>query len=186
VFGLFVATGDQHAGEYVAHAHQHVGVSGYDFAKAERERAQMWADIGGVVSGELDPGRFLALDTGERAVPIICGILENTNQYELSVDVPNRGHVSNLPDGLIVEVPALVSGRGVEGLAVGPLPDGIAVMCRRQMEIASLAVDAAVSGDRALALEALILDPLVPSPRVARAILSELLEAEAAYLPQFR
>jgi alpha-galactosidase len=118
-------------------------------------------------------------------VPLICGVLENSNHYELAVDLPNRGHIANLPDGPIVEVPGLVSGAGVRGLAVGPLPEGIAVLCRRQMELASLAVDAAVRGDRGLALQALVLDPVVPDPRAARAILDELLAAERAYLPQF-
>jgi hypothetical protein len=50
----------------------------------------------------------------------------------------------HLPDGAIVEVPARVWASGPQGLCVGALPKGIASLCRRQIEIADLAVDAAV------------------------------------------
>ena len=66
------------------------------------------------------------------------------------MDIPNRGHIANLPDGPIVEVPGMVGGDGVRGLAVGNLPEGIAEMCWMQMQLASMAVDAAVMGDREL------------------------------------
>ena len=101
------------------------------------------------------------------------------------MDIPNRGHIANLPDGPIVEVPGMASGDGVRGLAVGNLPEGIAEMCRMQMQLASMAVDAAVMGDRELALQTLILDPVMPNPKAAKAILDELLAAHARYLPQF-
>ncbi|MBI5477322.1 MAG: alpha-glucosidase/alpha-galactosidase [Deltaproteobacteria bacterium] len=185
VFGLYPATGDQHAGEYVAWAFGPVGEQGYDFAAAAAARQGMWDDLARVNAGTLPVARFLDVDSGERVVPLVCGVLENSNHYELAVDLPNRGHIANLPDGPIVEVPGMISGAGVRGLCVGPLPEGIAILCRRQMELASLAVDAAVHGDRTLALQALVLDPVVPDPAAARAILDELLAAERAWLPQF-
>jgi alpha-galactosidase len=185
VFGLVPATGDGHAGEYVAWAFGPVGEQGYDFVAAAAERQGMWDDLARVNAGTLPVSRFLDLDVGERVVPLVCGVLENSNHYELAVDLPNRGHIANLPDGPIVEVPGLITGAGVRGVAVGPLPEGLAILCRRQMELASLAVDAAVRGDRSLALQALVLDPVVPDPGAARAILDELLAAERAWLPQF-
>ena len=185
VFGRFPATGDGHAGEYVSWAFGPVGEKGYDFAAAAAERQGMWDDLARVNAGAMPVSRFLDLDIGERVVPLICGVLENSNHYELAVDLPNRGHIPNLPDGPIVEVPGMITGAGVRGLAVGPLPEGIAILCRRQMELASMAVDAAVRGDRALALQALVLDPVVPDPGAARAILDELLAAERPWLPQF-
>ncbi|MGE5529214.1 MAG: 6-phospho-beta-glucosidase, partial [Patescibacteria group bacterium] len=58
-------------------------------------------------------------------------------------------------------------------------------LCRVQMELQSMAVDAAVRGDRALALQTLVLDPVMPNPETARKILDELLLAHRRYLPQF-
>jgi len=48
-----------------------------------------------------------------------------------------------------------------------------------------LAVEAAVTGDRRTALQALIIDPAVPSPAAAEKILEEMLVAQKDYLPQF-
>ncbi len=43
-----------------------------------------------------------------------------------------------------------------------------------------------LKGDRRLALQAMVNDPLVPSLQTARAMLDDLLEAHAAHLPQFK
>ena len=48
-----------------------------------------------------------------------------------------------------------------------------------------LTVGAATSGDRKLALEALVTNPLVREPAVAAPLLDELLEASRPYLPAF-
>jgi alpha-galactosidase len=46
-------------------------------------------------------------------------------------------------------------------------------------------VDAAVHGDRELALQALLLDPMINDIDRARAILDDFLSTFAEYLPQF-
>jgi alpha-galactosidase len=46
-------------------------------------------------------------------------------------------------------------------------------------------VDAAVTGSRELALQALLLDPMMNDIDRARAILADFLETFAQYLPQF-
>ena len=58
-------------------------------------------------------------------------------------------------------------------------------MCRRELALGELTVDAALQGDRELALQALLLDPMVTDIDRARAILDDLLEEFAEYLPQF-
>jgi alpha-galactosidase len=119
-------------------------------------------------------------------VPIIVGVLENTHQYELAVNVPNRGLVPNLPAWAVVEVPATVDASGVHGVHVGPLPEPIAAMCRIQIAVQDRAIEAAVHGDRAAALQALLLDPVVTSISQAEALLDEMLEVHRDFLPQFR
>ena len=46
-------------------------------------------------------------------------------------------------------------------------------------------VDAGVTGNKDLALQALLIDPCVPSAQAAEAIFNELMEINKAYLPQF-
>jgi alpha-galactosidase len=118
-------------------------------------------------------------------VEIIEGIAGAGAQYHLAVNLPNQGYISNLPDGAIVELPGLVSGAGVQGVGVGSLPEPIAELCRREITVARLGVDAAVHGDRAAALQCLLLDPVVTDLDVAQHILDDYLETYREHLPQF-
>jgi alpha-galactosidase len=120
----------------------------------------------------------------EGAIEIIEGLLGG-EVYREAVNIPNRGHIANLPDGAIVEIPALVGGWGIQGLNIGALPEMVAELCRREISVAGLAVDAAVCGDRQTALQALLLDPCVNDVDTARAILDAYLAEYAAYLPKF-
>ena len=48
-----------------------------------------------------------------------------------------------------------------------------------------LTIEAAITGDRGLALQALVHHPLVPSVSIAKDMLNEMLEANRKYLPNF-
>jgi alpha-galactosidase len=85
----------------------------------------------------------------------------------------------------VVEVPAVVGARGVTGLSVGPLPPAIAAVLTARAEQQELTVQAALAGDRELAVQALALDPLVPSPDVARKILDDAVRAHGRTLSAF-
>ncbi len=183
-FGLMPATGDQHAGEYIDYAHEFHSMQGYDFAGAVRERAEMWDRIDRIVAGR-EPLPAEPPSSGERAVAIITAVLANANLPLPALNLPNEGYITNLPPGAVVEVPGTVSGWGARGLGVGDLPRGIAELCRRQIEVQELVVEAAVTGSRALALQALLHDPLVHSAKAALAILDDLLRLEADALPAF-
>jgi alpha-galactosidase len=120
-----------------------------------------------------------------RLLEVIENLTGAGNHYHLAVNLPNRGYITNLPEGAIVEVPGLMCGAGVLGVGVGALPAGVAELCRRELAVVQLAVDAAVTGDRQLALQALLLDPVITDLDVARQILDDYLETYRSYLPQF-
>ena len=120
-----------------------------------------------------------------QTIDILLSLLDNGNRYVLSLNLPNDGYVSNLKPGAIVEIPAIVGADRIYGLQMGELPTAIAGALDLQTYIMDLVVDAAVKGDRQAALEALIIDPNVPSPDVAEKILDEMLIAQAGYLPTF-
>ncbi len=84
-----------------------------------------------------------------------------------------------------MEIPGVVGRVGIRGISMGPLPTPIASLCERQVTITGLAVKAAVEGDRQAALEALLIDPYVPSVDVACSLLDDILVAHADVLPQF-
>lgn len=185
-FGYWPLPSDDHVGEYLAYAWEYCGLDGYDFERAERQAEAKWQRLHNWANGSAPPDDLLQTPSGERAIPIIAGILGNTHQHELAVNIPNGGCIPNLPDWAIVEVPANVSASGIQGIHLGPLPEPIAAMCRTQVAIIDRVVEAAVHGDRQAARQALLLDPVVTSISQAEAILKDMLEIHQDFLPQFR
>ncbi|MGQ9908600.1 MAG: family 4 glycosyl hydrolase [Candidatus Flexifilum sp.] len=184
-FGYWPLPSDDHVGEYVSYAWEFCGLEGYPFDRVDREAAEFREQIARWTDGRDGVETLIDEASGERAIPIIVGMLHNTHQYELSVNVPNRGFITNLPDDAIVEIPAVVDAGGVHGVSIGALPEPIAAMARTQIAIIDRVVEAGVHGDRQAALQALLLDPVVHSAQQAEAILAELLEVHQPYLPQF-
>jgi alpha-galactosidase len=130
----------------------------------------------------------LMLEGGLRwqTLDIILSLLDNGNRYVLSLNVPNDGYISNLKRDAIVEIPAIVGADCIYGLGMGALPTAIAAILELQLYIMDLVVEAAVTGNRQTALEALIIDPNVPNPATAEKVLDEMLLAQAELLPQFQ
>ncbi|HQK95517.1 MAG TPA: hypothetical protein PLD23_18615, partial [Armatimonadota bacterium] len=147
-------------------------------------REASWARVRRLASGE-DALDDLRQGTGERGVAVLRAIVASQNSQELALNIPNEGAIANLPAGCIVEVPAQVSGFGVRGLALGDLPPAVAALCSIQVQIAELAVEAAVEGSRQAALHALLIDPVINDIDVAGKILDDYLTVHADYLPQF-
>jgi alpha-galactosidase len=185
-FGYWPSPSDDHVGEYLGYAWEYCSLDGYDFDGADRHGEELWQRLRRKAAGEEPVDDLLNRRTGEIAVPIITGVLGNTHQYELAVNVPNHGFIPNLPDWAIVEVPAIIDATGVHGVPVGPLPEPIAAMCRAQIAVIDRVVEAGVHGDRNAALQALLLDPTVSSISQAEAICNELLDVHKDLLPQFR
>jgi alpha-galactosidase len=185
IFGYWPSPSDDHVGEYLSYAWEYCGLEGYDFDAADRWGEELWRRMQRLANGDEPVDSLLQQRSGERAVPIIVGVLGNTHQYELAVNVPNAGFIPNLPTWAIVEVPATVDATGVHGVTVGPLPEPIAAMCRTQIAVIDQMVEAAVNGDRGAALRALLLDPVVSGVSQAEAILDEMLEVHRDFLPQF-
>jgi alpha-galactosidase len=191
-FGLFPGPGDTHVGEYISWAHGFLPPTYTDWVfQADDRQDEMEARLEAVAGGEgpLDAREledFMA-EAGYRwqTLDVILSLLDNGNRYVLSVNIPNEGYVTNLHQGSVVEVPALVGADRIYGLGMGKLPPAIASLLNRQLTIMEMNVEAAVTGDRQLALEALIIDPLVPDPQAAERILDEMLVAQADLLPQF-
>jgi len=121
----------------------------------------------------------------EGALEIIENIAGAGEHFHMAVNLPNRGYITNLPAGAIVEVPGIVTGAGVQGIGVGEMPAPIVELLRREVTVVQRSVDAALHGDREAALQALLLDPVIRDMDVARKILDDYLITYREYLPQF-
>ncbi|UJL47402.1 hypothetical protein KFZ58_05815 [Virgibacillus sp. NKC19-16] len=184
-YGLFPTSGDDHLGEFFPYAHEMISKEGYDFGKYEQRRQDVVKILEGIINKDVAIDSNLIKPSGEKAFNIINGITNNTNELLESINLPNEGYITNLPDDAIVEVPSIVSGNGVNGLALGKLPRGIAALCKTQIDVQHLVVDAGVNGDRNLVVQALLTDPNVPSADAAMNIYHELMEVNKPYLRQF-
>ena len=79
----------------------------------------------------------------------------------------------------------VIGANGPRPLAVGPLRPELRGLLQQVKAYEELTIQAALTGDRGAAVQALLANPLVPSFRVAKAVLDDLLEAHAEHLPQF-
>jgi alpha-galactosidase len=121
----------------------------------------------------------------EGALEMIENIAFAGNHYHLAANLPNTGQITNLPLGAIVETPVHVNGAGIHPVHVGSLPEPIAELCRRELMVARLGVDAAVEGNYEKALQCLLLDPITADMDTARNILDDYLKTYKQHLPQF-
>ncbi|WP_412516516.1 glycoside hydrolase family 4 [Actinomadura madurae] len=121
---------------------------------------------------------------GEFAVDVICAMHRDEGR-RMIVNTRNGGAVSSLDADAIVEVPSLVGRSGPVPLTMGALPGPVRGLTQAIHAYERLASDAAVTGDRRTALQALMAHPFVRSKHTAERILAEGLAAHRAHLPQF-
>ncbi len=181
-FGLWPSCSDDHTGEFLPYGWE-AGENGFDFEEDERGRERLKALIEGVIAGTTPPlDEWSQESWGERVVAVIAGILHNQKRFIESGIVCNRGVIPNLPADLAVEVPLMADAAGVHPVSLGPLPEPIANMLKVQAGVQQLAVEAAIHASKELALQALLIDPVINSTTAATQILDELWEVNKPYI----
>jgi 6-phospho-beta-glucosidase len=119
----------------------------------------------------------------EAAVQLIASLHAGTGDVQV-VDVRNAGALPGIAADEVVEVPARITRSGPQPLPQGRLHPEMMELVRQVKTYERLTIRAALSGDRAEALEALLANPLVPAA-VAEPLLDALLEANRPLLPRF-
>ena len=148
-FGLMPITSDSHFGEYIQWAYDvtdHKGI--LDFYRFYKEYLS-----------QVQPK--IELQLNERIIPIIEGMLTDSGYVEEAVNIPNQGLIADLPDWIVVEVPATVDKNGVHGIPMGQLPKGFAGLLLNQAAVHDLTAEAVLQKSKAAALQALLVDPIV-------------------------
>jgi alpha-galactosidase len=179
-FGYWMTCSDEHFGEYLAYGWEG-GENGYDFAGDERGRAEFGNALNLVLAGAPLPPDWLT-PSGERGAAAIGGIIHNKKRVLESGIVFNRGVVPNLPPDAAVEVPVMADAAGIHPISLGPLPDPIAKLLNMQVSVQQLAVEAAVHASKEIALQALLIDPVVNSASAAVKLLDELWDVNRPYI----
>lgn len=124
--------------------------------------------------------------SGEMVAAIIDSRLRDRAR-DLPLNIANHGQVPDLPDNVVVESMVTIDAAGARGRDTEALPRVLADCVRRISAEQELIVEAALSGDRATALDAMLLDPLASRldyDAIGR-MTDDMLEATARWLPQF-
>ncbi|HVO72042.1 MAG TPA: alpha-glucosidase/alpha-galactosidase [Aggregatilineaceae bacterium] len=203
--GFFVTESSGHASEYVPYFRKTPRMITEDLAPRFKNPHDKWLDFGRTggylrecLERELRADQeFRELIEGVKDMPTqrtheygsyILEAVETNRPAHINGNVPNEGLITNLPLGCCVEVPCLVDGNGVQGTFVGDMPTQLAALNRTNINVQELTVEASLTGDRDAVYHALMMDPLTAAvctlPQI-HAMVDEMFEAQARWLPQF-
>ncbi|MUO33301.1 6-phospho-alpha-glucosidase [Enterococcus gallinarum] len=115
----------------------------------------------------VDLARAIAFNTHERMVMI----------------VENNGAIANFPDDAMVEVPCIVGSDGPEALAQGKIPSFQQALMFQQVTVEKLVVEAYVEKSYQKMWQALTLSKTIPSAKVAKDLLDDLVSENGDYWP---
>lgn len=101
------------------------------------------------------------------------------------VNTINNGAIASIPDESAVEISSIITKEGPKPIAIGDLPVAVRGLVQQIKSFERVAAEAAVTGNYHTALLAMTINPLLPSDKVAKQILDEMLEAHKEHLPQF-
>ena len=118
-------------------------------------------------------------------VDLACAIAENTQERFLLI-VPNEGAVENFDRTAMVEIPCIVGCNGYEKICQGAIPQFQKGLMEQQVSVEKLTVEAWIEGSYQKLWQALTLSKTVPSARIAKLILDDLIEANKDFWPELR
>lgn len=137
---------------------------------------------------EEDPPNIQTRKRSEEHGSYIIEGLETGRIYRGHFNIVNQKHITNLPDGCIIEIPGYVDANGINMPVVGDLPLACATTCSVSVRVQEMAMEAAVHGDVTLLKQAMLHDPLVSAVCNTEEIwqlADEMLVAQAQWLPNY-
>ncbi|MFL2785150.1 MAG: hypothetical protein ACJZ87_01575 [Paracoccaceae bacterium] len=168
-FGCFPITTDSHFGEYISWAAEcsdHRGI--LDFYTYYRN-----------FLGDNDPKIEPVLK--ERVVPIMEGLVTDSGYEEAAVNIPNNGLIEDLPDWLVVEVPAIVNAQGVSGIKT-PIPKGFQGLLTNQIGVHNMTAEAVLGGRKDAVIQALMVDPVVTTAAQLPQLVDHMIAEQSPWL----
>ncbi len=205
-FGYFVTESSGHASEYMPYFRKSPAMINDELVPQFQSPADHWFDwgrTGGYLKHCIErqtrfENEYEAMIADGSMVPTertheygsyIMEAMETNQPFVIAGNVPNRGLIDNLPEGCCVEVPCLVNSNRIQPTKVGKMPSQLAALNRTNINVQELIVEAALTGNTEAVHYAVLLDPLtaaVCTLEQIRALVNEMLEAQAQWLPQFK
>jgi alpha-galactosidase len=126
------------------------------------------------------------MPSGEMVAPMIDSFLRDKPR-DFPLNLPNAGQCPDLPVDVVVESMITANGDGLTGRDHAHAPPVLTEFLRRVVASQEMTVEAALTGSRDRAVEAMLLDPLagrIDFDHVAE-MTDEMLAATSRWLPQF-
>ena len=134
---------------------------------------------------ETQTAKDTTIQAGEHAEFIVrlAGALAFNTSERMLLIVRNNGAISNIDKDAMVEVPCIVSKYGYEPLCMGEIPDFQRGMIQQQVSAEKLVVQSYIEKSYQKLWQAFTLSKTVPSAKVAKEILDEMIEANKQWWP---
>ena len=162
--GYFVTESSEHQSEYNPHFIHHgkdvikeFNIPIDEYLRRCESIISTWKKAEAELIGE-DGDIAVNPQTHEYGSFIIHSMETNTPRV-IYGNVPNTGLITNLPDRCCVELPVLVDAQGLQPTHIGDLPPQLAAICRTNINVQELTVEAALTGKREHIYHAVMTDP---------------------------
>lgn len=170
-YNLLPITVDSHFGEYLGWAWDVVDHRGiidfYDYYKAMLSQR---------TTSEIK------LETAERVVPIIEGIINDLGYEEAAVNVLNDGLIEDLPPWIAVEVPAIVDKKGIHGIKMPNVPKGYTALLRSYSGVYDLTAEAIIHKKKKYVIQALLANPVVHQASNLEELVDRMIDTQEKWL----
>ena len=179
-YGYLPITTDSHLGEYLQWAYSvadHEAI--IDFYDNYKKRCLSFYEDDSSYNQFFDTEES---KNQERIVPIIEAILNDSNIEESAVNVPNKNYISQVPNGIVVEVPGILNKEGVSGIELKNYPSTFGTLLNNQTGTIQLTTDAVLNKSKHSAYLAMLADPVVDNTKSAEKLLNAMLEFQNEYL----
>jgi alpha-galactosidase len=190
-FGYFASPGDQHVADYAWFFDSDMQTMSnlqpfvVDAWFGGRDR-DAWGEIYNKVNDIEAAKLFIKqIRAGWMSTQISRYLISGGYKYFPSINVVNNGAIADLSDDIIVEVPGIIGPDLIKPIQMGELPYGLAPICQLHGSISNIVADAAATGSKEKALQALLLDPFICSQARAQNILDDILEYNKEYDTRF-
>lgn len=138
-----------------------------------------------IKNGTAEGAEFHAGAHATFIIDLARAIAYNTKERMLLI-VPNNGAISNFTYDAMVEIPCLVGSDGPEPLHIGEIPTFQKGMMEQQVAAEKLVVDAYIEESYTKMWQALTLSATIPSAKVAKEVLDDLIEANKEFWPELK
>jgi alpha-galactosidase len=124
----------------------------------------------------------ITLETNERVVPIIDGIITDSGYEESAVNVLNNTLIAELPPWIVVEVPAIINKDGVNGIEMRNVSKGYLSLLRSYTSVYDLTAEAIIHSKKAYAIQAILANPVVHQAVHVEDMVTQMIDQQKKWL----